>query len=78
MAVPAARHNRGEKLNAENLRAALGNRPVPHRFLLIRPYDADRIARVVAYQTIIVEELLKCGKHITINGKDYADMSSNC
>jgi len=27
---------------------------------------------VVAYQTIIVEELLKCGKQITINGKDYA------
>src|ERR1700730_1469188 len=24
--------------------------------------DADRIARVVAYQTIIIEELLKCGK----------------
>jgi len=33
---------------------------------------------VVAYQTIIVEELLKCGKQITINCKDYADMSSNC
>ena len=40
--------------------------------------DANRIARVVAYQTIIVEELLKCGKQITINCKDYADMSSNC
>ena len=33
---------------------------------------------MVAYQTIIVEELLKCGKQITINCKDYADMSSNC
>ena len=40
--------------------------------------DADRSARVVAYQTIIVEELLKCAKQITINCKDYADMSSNC
>jgi hypothetical protein len=38
MAVPAVKHNRGEKLNAENLRAALGNGPVPHRFLLIRPF----------------------------------------
>jgi hypothetical protein len=34
MAVPAVKHNRGEKLNAENLRAALGNGPVPHRVLL--------------------------------------------
>ena len=40
--------------------------------------DANRIARVVAYQTIIIEELLGCGKQIIINGKDYADMSSNC
>jgi len=39
---------------------------------------ADRIAREVAYQTIIVSELLKHGKQIIINGKDYADMSSNC
>jgi hypothetical protein len=38
MAVPAVKHNRGEKLNAENLRAALRDRPVLHRFLLIRPY----------------------------------------
>src|SRR5260370_10620623 len=38
MAVPEVKHNRGEKLNAENLRAALGNQPVPHRFLLIRPH----------------------------------------
>jgi site-specific DNA recombinase len=40
--------------------------------------DANRIARVVAYQTITIEELLKCGKQIIINGKDYADMWSNC
>ena len=40
--------------------------------------DADRSALVVAYQTIIIDELLKCGKQIIINGKDYADMSSNC
>src|SRR6266436_4200938 len=38
MAVREVKHNRGEELNAENLRAALGNRPVPRRFLLIRPY----------------------------------------
>lgn len=40
--------------------------------------DADRTARVVAYQTIIIDELLKCGKQIIIKGKDYAKMSSNC
>jgi hypothetical protein len=40
--------------------------------------DANRTARVVAYQTIIIDELLKCGKQIIINGKDYADMWSNC
>jgi site-specific DNA recombinase len=40
--------------------------------------DANRIARVVVYQTIIIEELLGCGKQIIINSKDYADMSSNC
>jgi hypothetical protein len=33
---------------------------------------------VVPYRTIIIEELLGCGKQIIINGKDYADMSSNC
>ena len=32
---------------------------------------ADRIARAVAYQTIIVDELLKHGKKIIIAGKDY-------
>jgi hypothetical protein len=40
--------------------------------------DANRIACVVAYQTITIEELLGCGKQIIINGKDYADMWSNC
>jgi hypothetical protein len=34
MAVPSAKHNRGEKLNAENLRAALGNRPAPHQLFI--------------------------------------------
>jgi hypothetical protein len=38
MAVREVKHNRGEELNAEYLRAALGNRPLPHRFLLTRPY----------------------------------------
>lgn len=40
--------------------------------------DIDRIARVVAYQTIIIEERLRCGKHIIISGKDYANRWSNC
>jgi site-specific DNA recombinase len=39
--------------------------------------DADRIARVVAYQTIIIEELMKCGKQIIIKGKNYADNPEN-
>jgi len=39
--------------------------------------DADRIASVVAYQTIIVEELLKCGKQIIIKGQNYADNPEN-
>ena len=38
---------------------------------------ADRIARAVAYQTIIVDELLKHGKQIIINGKDYKQNSEN-
>jgi site-specific DNA recombinase len=39
--------------------------------------DADRIARLVAYQTIIIEELLKCGKQIIIKGKDYINNPEN-
>jgi len=39
--------------------------------------DADRIARVVAYQTIIIEELLKNGKQIIIKGQNYADNPEN-
>ena len=39
--------------------------------------DADRIARVVAYQTIIIEELIKCGKQIIIKGKDYINNPEN-
>jgi hypothetical protein len=34
MAVLEAKHNRGEKLNAESLLAALGNRPAPHRLFI--------------------------------------------
>jgi len=34
MAVPAVKHNRGEKLNAESLRAAVRNRPTPHRLFI--------------------------------------------
>jgi site-specific DNA recombinase len=33
--------------------------------------DTDRIARDVAYQTIIIGELIKHGKQIIIKGKDY-------
>jgi site-specific DNA recombinase len=38
---------------------------------------ADRIAREVEYQRIIVGELLKHGKQITINGKDYEHNPEN-
>jgi site-specific DNA recombinase len=38
---------------------------------------ADRIARDVEYQRIIVGELLKHGKQITINGKDYEQNPEN-
>jgi site-specific DNA recombinase len=34
---------------------------------------ADRIARRAAYQSIIIEELIKAGKQIIINGTDYRD-----
>ena len=39
--------------------------------------DADRIARVVAYQRIIIEELLKRGKQIIIKGQNYIDNPEN-
>jgi site-specific DNA recombinase len=38
---------------------------------------ADRIARKVAYQTIIVDELLKHGKQVIINAKDYVRNPEN-
>jgi site-specific DNA recombinase len=38
---------------------------------------ADRIAREVAYQTIIVGELLKHSKQIIISGKDYVHNPEN-
>src|SRR5439155_16552788 len=38
---------------------------------------ADRIAREVAYQSIIVSELMKHGKQIVINGKDYIENPEN-
>ena len=38
---------------------------------------AHRIARAVAYQTIIVDELLKHGKKIIIAGKDYEENPEN-
>jgi site-specific DNA recombinase len=39
--------------------------------------DADRIARDVAYQTIILGELLKYGKQIIIKSKDYVNNPEN-
>lgn len=39
--------------------------------------NTDRIARDAAYQTIIVGELLKHGKQIIINGKDYVHNPEN-
>jgi site-specific DNA recombinase len=40
-------------------------------------HSADRIARAAAYQTIIVDELLKHGKKIIIGGKDYRENPEN-
>jgi hypothetical protein len=39
--------------------------------------DTDRIARDVAYQTIILGELLKYGKQIIIKGRDYVNNPEN-
>src|SRR6266566_2019648 len=40
-------------------------------FDVIYFHDADRIAREVTIQTIIIEEILKHRKQLIINGKDY-------
>jgi site-specific DNA recombinase len=40
-------------------------------------HNADRIARDVAYQSIIIGELIKYGKQIIINGKDYVENPEN-
>jgi site-specific DNA recombinase len=40
-------------------------------------HAADRIAREAAHQTIIIDELLKRGKQITIGGKDYKENPEN-
>src|SRR5215470_10325373 len=40
-------------------------------------HSADRIAREIEYQQIIVGELLKYGKQIIINGKDYVHNPEN-
>ena len=47
------------------------------RFDRIYFLAADRIARDVEYQRIIVGELLKYGKQITINGKDNVQNPEN-
>ncbi|MGA9550107.1 MAG: recombinase family protein [Rhodomicrobium sp.] len=39
--------------------------------------DADRIAREVTIQTIIIEEILKHRKQLVINGKDYVKNPEN-
>ena len=39
--------------------------------------DADRIARDVTIQTIIIEEILKHRKQLVINGKDYVKNPEN-
>jgi site-specific DNA recombinase len=39
--------------------------------------DADRIAREVTIQTIIIEEILKHRKQLIINGKDYIKNPEN-
>jgi site-specific DNA recombinase len=40
-------------------------------------HSADRIARDVAHQIIIVGELLRYGKQIVIDGKDYKQNPEN-
>src|SRR5262249_41100900 len=40
-------------------------------------HAADRIAREAAHQTIIIGELFKRGKQITIGGKDYEQNPEN-
>jgi len=55
----------------EQLRTRREDRSVRRNLFSLR---ADRIAREVAYQSIIVSELLKYGKQIVINGKDYIEI----
>jgi site-specific DNA recombinase len=40
-------------------------------------HSADRLARKVAHQTIIVDELLRCGKQVVIGGKDFVRNPEN-
>src|SRR6266478_1681356 len=46
-------------------------------FDVIYFHDADRIAREVTIQTIIIEEILKHRKQLVINGKDYEKNPEN-
>jgi DNA invertase Pin-like site-specific DNA recombinase len=46
-------------------------------FDVIYFHDADRIAREVTIQTIIIEEILKHRKQLIINGKDYVKNPEN-
>ena len=48
-----------------------------HLFDAVYFLDTDRIARDVAYQTIILGELIKHGKRIIIKGKDYVNNPEN-
>src|SRR5713226_1249761 len=46
-------------------------------FDVIYFHDADRIAREVTIQNIIIEEILKHRKQLVINGKDYEKNPEN-
>jgi site-specific DNA recombinase len=84
--VAAAGHELVEEYIDDGYTGTLLDRPALNRMradLKTDRFDriyflaADRIAREVEYQRIIVGELLKHGKQITINGKDYEQNPEN-
>jgi site-specific DNA recombinase len=84
--VAAAGHELAEEYVDDGYTGMLLDRPALNRmradvktdrFDRIYFLAADRIAREVEYQRIIVGELLKHGKRITINGKDYEQNPEN-
>jgi site-specific DNA recombinase len=50
---------------------------VKDKFDVIYFLNADRIAREVTYQTIIISEIIKYKKDVIINGKDYKNDPEN-